>query len=188
MCRLPTGHTLPMQRIGFPHTKPEARGTAPTRMFTVRHRLLRISLASAPSRIRLRLSWLSFSSPGFGRHQSANLLRVAEAVTPRSRLSPDGNSPRQPRCTNSLFASPHPTDGICTRFACRNRDISAGKRSPNGFASPTRPRPRRGLSASPVFPLQRTTPLDRTPGLLRGGRFFLTTEACDLGITPTSLH
>jgi hypothetical protein len=80
-----------------------------------------------------------------------------------------------PAALNELaVASPNPTDGICTRFACRNRGISAGKRSPSGFASPTRPRSTRGLSASPVFPVQRTTPLDRTPGLLRSGRFFLT--------------
>jgi hypothetical protein len=47
----------------FPPTKPEARGTNPTRIFTVRHRLFRILLASALLRIRLRLSWLSFSPP-----------------------------------------------------------------------------------------------------------------------------
>ena len=51
--------------IRFPPTKPEAGGTAPKRTFTVRHRLLRISLASPPLPIRLGLSWLSFSPPGF---------------------------------------------------------------------------------------------------------------------------
>jgi len=48
-----------------------------------------------------------------------------------------------PAALNELaVASPDPTDGICTRFACRNRWLSAGKRSPRGFASPTRPRPK----------------------------------------------
>ena len=49
----------------FPPTKPEARGTNPTRIFTVRHRLFKVLLASALLRIRLRLSWLSFSRSSF---------------------------------------------------------------------------------------------------------------------------
>lgn len=48
----------------FPPTKAEARGIAPERLFAIRHRLLEILLASVLSRIRLRLSWLSFSPPG----------------------------------------------------------------------------------------------------------------------------
>ena len=40
----------------FPPTKPEARGTNPTRFVAVRHRLFKISLASALLRIRSRLS------------------------------------------------------------------------------------------------------------------------------------
>ena len=48
-------------RARFPPTKTEARGIAPIRMFTVRHRLLKVSLASPPLPIRLGLSWLSFS-------------------------------------------------------------------------------------------------------------------------------
>lgn len=43
------------QKLGVP---------SPARMFAVRLRLLRVSLASAPLRIRLRLSWLSFSRSG----------------------------------------------------------------------------------------------------------------------------
>ena len=55
----------------FPPTKSEARGIGPARMFAVRYRLLRVLLASPPLPIRLGLSWLSFSPPGFCRHATA---------------------------------------------------------------------------------------------------------------------
>ncbi len=48
----------------FPPTKAEAWSTAPERTFAIRHRLLENSLASPFVRIRLGLSWLSFSPPG----------------------------------------------------------------------------------------------------------------------------
>ena len=52
-------------RCGFPPTKAEARSTDPEQFFAIRLRLLEILLASPPLRIRLGLSWLSFSPPGF---------------------------------------------------------------------------------------------------------------------------
>ena len=73
----------------FPPTKPEARGTNPTQIFTVRHRLFKVLLASALLRIRLRLSWLSFSRSSFWLD--------TRGCQPRCRLSPDNSSPRQPR-------------------------------------------------------------------------------------------
>ena len=52
-----------------------------------------------------------------------------------------------PAALNELaVASPNPTDGICTRFACRNRRFSTEKRSPT--ASPHR----RGLAQGEVCP------------------------------------
>lgn len=100
VCRLPASHTLstklpiidrPSNAAGhcrfaeFPPTKAEAQGIAPTRTFTIRHRLLGISLASSVVRVRLSLSWLSFSS-------SRDLLpiagRVASGVLCRQRTTP----------------------------------------------------------------------------------------------------
>ena len=75
MCRLPAGHTFLIQRIRFPPTNTEARGTAPAQMFAIRLRLLRISLASPPLPLRLGLSWLSFSPP-------SDLPIVAGVVSP----------------------------------------------------------------------------------------------------------
>jgi hypothetical protein len=86
-------------------------------MFTVRHRLFRISLASALLRIRLRLSWLSFSP-------SSDLPMIAEVVSPgaaccqtitphasrveRTRL--ETNQARTPR--TGLFHFATPTIGV----------------------------------------------------------------------------
>ena len=54
----------PGNHTEFPLTKAEAESTAPERTFAIRHRLLETLLASSFVRIRLSLSWLSFSPPG----------------------------------------------------------------------------------------------------------------------------
>lgn len=50
---------------------------------------------------------------------SADLRRVAEAVTPRFCLSPDRSSPRQPRCRNSPKQAPAPRAGFSPALRSR---------------------------------------------------------------------
>ena len=87
-------------------------------LFAVRHRLRRDSLASA---CRSRLSRLSSSRPPFS--------RAVPVPSGRHGLSRyrGQRSPRQPRRAGTL--SPHPTDGILTRFAPPRPSLN-GRRVP----------------------------------------------------------
>ena len=126
----------------FPPTKPEARGTNPTRIFTVRHRLFRISLASALLRIRLRLSWLSFSPFEF-------LARYAEDVSPgvacRQTTAPHASRVERTRL-KPIKPEPHGRDFLVREILAQSLTRFVCYRTAAEKASPRRLLHRHGLS------------------------------------------
>lgn len=85
-----------LKQSDFPLRKQKLGVSLPHGWFAIRLRLPGISLASPPSLVRLGLSWLSFSRPGFSPGPRSGPLRYC--------LSPGSNSPRQHGCRNSPYS------------------------------------------------------------------------------------
>lgn len=157
-------------RAGFPPTRLEARGTVPARTFAIWRRLLKISLASPPFRNRLGLSWLSYSPPGVCSH-------IVRAFAESPRWSNPGSACCQAEAPHAsrvertrLAASPGPTDGILTRFVCRNRYRFRQWNKSLALIPPTRPRSfEQGMSASPLLAFDAQRANARSPLHCSGG-------------------
>ena len=80
-----------------------------------------VSLSSYEQAIT-RLSWLSYSPPGFPGRRSLSLLRC--------RVSPRSRSPRSQRCTVHSKMDTGPVDRICTCFVCDGLPVAGLSESP----------------------------------------------------------